>query len=104
LGLGCDGAGCWARLLEFVLERGAYEGGEEGVRLGGFGFELGVELAAEDPRVVWGFDDFDLVVVGSTAGDAESGGGQSFFVFAIEFVTVAVAFADFRFAVGLVCE
>jgi len=62
LGLGCDGAGCWARLLEFVLERGAYEGGEERVRLEGLGFEFGVELAAEEPRVVRGFDDFDVVV------------------------------------------
>jgi len=74
------GAGGWASaatapdvgrvLLEFVLERGADEGGEERVRLEGLGFEFGVELAAEEPRVVRGFDDFDVVVVGSTAGDA----------------------------------
>jgi hypothetical protein len=45
------------------------------MRFEGLGFEFGVELAAEEPRVVRGFDDFDVVVVGSAAGDTESGGG-----------------------------
>ncbi len=46
------------------------------------------------------FDDFHVLAVGSAAGDAEAGVGQSFFVFAIEFVAMAVALADFGFAIG----
>src|SRR4029077_556639 len=43
--------------------------------------------------------DFDVFAVGRTSGDAESSVGERFFVFAIKFVPVAVAFADVRASV-----
>ena len=77
--------------LVAVLYAGADEGGEEWVRGQGLGFEFGVELTAEEPGVVGGFDDFDVDAVGSASGDAEAGAGERVFVFAIEFVAVAMA-------------
>ena len=59
----------------FVFEGSAYEGGEERMRLEGLGLEFGVELAAEEPGVIGGFDDFDVIFVGGAAGDAEAGVG-----------------------------
>ena len=41
----------------------------------GFGFEFGVELAAYEPRVVGGFDNFYVDAVGGASGDAETGAG-----------------------------
>ena len=35
-----------------------------------FGFELGVELARQEPRVVGELDDLDEVAVGAGAGEA----------------------------------
>ena len=59
-----------ARALLFVFEGSAYEGGEERMRFERLGFEFGVELAAEEPGVIGGFDDFDVIFVGGAAGDA----------------------------------
>ena len=56
--------------MALVIEGGADEGGEKRMRLERLGFEFGVELAAEEPGVVRGFDNFDVVVVGSATGDA----------------------------------
>ena len=50
------------------------------------------------------FDNFHVIFVGRAAGDAQAGADQSFFVIAIEFVAMAMAFADFRFAVSLLRE
>ena len=66
------------------------------------GFEFGVELAAEKPGVVRHFHNFNVVFVGSASGNSEASGDEGFFKFAIKFVTVAVAFADFGLAVSLV--
>src|SRR5271156_6885603 len=74
------------------------------MRSQGFGFEFGVELAAYEPRMIRSFDYFYVDAVGGAAGDAESGARQSFFVFAIEFVAVAVAFGNFELAVGFGSE
>ena len=84
-----------------VIQGGADEGGEERMRHERLGFEFGMELAAEKPGVFGRLDDFDVISVGRAAGDAEAGVRQSFFVVAIKFVAVAVALADFGFAVGL---
>jgi hypothetical protein len=45
-GLDAGGFRRGARAVFFVFQGGAYEGGEEGVRLERFGFEFRVELAA----------------------------------------------------------
>src|ERR1700751_4556842 len=63
-----------------------------------------MELAAQEPGVVGGFDDFDVVLVGGAAGDLEAGVDQSFLVIAVEFVAMAVALADFELAVRAVSE
>src|ERR1017187_10455043 len=64
--------------------------------------ELGMELAAEIPRMVGDFADFDVGIVGRLAGDLEARRLQALFVFAIELVAVAMAFVDFARAVGVV--
>src|SRR5277367_2647562 len=69
------------------------------MRSQGFGFEFGMELAAYEPGVIGGFDYFYVDAVGGASGDAEAGAGQSFFVLAIEFVAMAVAFGNFELAV-----
>ena len=80
--MGCDaegldalGFGGGAGLALFVFEGGADEGGEEGMGLEGLGFEFGMKLAAEEPGVFGGFDDFDVIFVGGAAGDAEASVG-----------------------------
>ena len=93
-----------ADFLLFVLESRADEGCEKRVRFERFGFEFRVELAAEKPGVLRGFDDFDVVSVGGASGDAQPGSDESFLVVAVELVTVAVAFANFELAIGLVRE
>src|SRR5207249_8832184 len=91
-----------AELLSLLLEGSADESGEERVRFERLGFEFRVKLAAEEPRMVRGFDDFDVIFVGRAASDAEPRGNQSLLVVAIKFVAVAMALADFEFAVSLV--
>ena len=63
------------------------------------GFEFRMKLAADEPRMLGRFDDFDVRPIRRFAGDAESRGEQSFFVFAIEFVAMAMPLADFQLAV-----
>src|ERR1700754_738463 len=84
----------------FVLDGSADEGGEERMRLERLRFELGMELAAEEPWMVRSFDDLDIIFVGSASGDAQAGTGENFFVVAVEFVAMTMAFADFGFAIG----
>ncbi len=43
--------------------------------LEGLGFEFGMELAAEEPRVFGGFDNFYVIFVWGAAGDLEAGAG-----------------------------
>jgi len=95
---GVDGAGFgvgvssgYALALMAVFDAGADEGGEQRMRSQGLGLEFGMELAAYEPRVVGGFDDFDVDAVGGASGDAEASAGERVFVFAIEFVAVAMA-------------
>ena len=71
------------------------------MRLKRLGFELGVELAAEEEGVGGDLDDLDVGGVGSGAGETETAAGEDGFVLAVELVAVAVALADFGGAVGL---
>src|ERR1022692_4023930 len=75
---------------------------EQRVRLHGLGFELGVELAAEIPRVVGELADLDVGIVGRFAGDLQARRLQALFVLAIELVAVTMALVDFALAVGVV--
>src|SRR5213594_1653814 len=53
-----------------LLARRAHEPGEQGVRPGGSGLELGVELAADEPGVVGKLDHLDERAVGREPGAA----------------------------------
>jgi len=64
---------CGPDFVAFVVERGSDEGGKERMRLEGLGFEFRMELAAEEPGMVGGLDNFDVVFVGGAAGDAQAG-------------------------------
>jgi hypothetical protein len=86
---------------EAVLIAGGDEVAEERVRLQWLGFELGVELAAEEEGVGGDLDDFDVRGVGRGAGEAKACAGEDGFVLAIELVTMAMALADLGLAVGV---
>ena len=96
LGDGGVGYGVGGGLAVFVAC--ADEVAEEGVRFQGLGFELGVELAAEKPGVLFGgeLDNFDVGGVWGGAGEAEAGADEEGFVFAVELVAMAVALGDFE--------
>src|SRR5271170_3971074 len=86
---------------ETVLIACSDEVAEERMRLEWLGFELGVELAAEEEWVRGDLYDFDVGRVGRGAGEAKSGAGEDGLVLAVELVTVAMTFADLCFAVGV---
>src|SRR5271167_1216443 len=71
---------------ESVLVAGGDEGEEERVGLEGLGFELGVELAADEEWVGGDLDDFDVSGVGGCAGEAEAAAGEDGLVLAVELV------------------
>src|SRR5574340_948869 len=79
----------------------ADEGPEQRVRFERLGFELGVELAAEEPRVVRDLADLHVHAVRGLAGDAQPVLGQDGLELAVELVPVAVPLADLFRAVGL---
>jgi hypothetical protein len=64
------------------------------------GFELRVELAAEEERVTGDLDYLHVGRVRRSAGDAQACAGEQGLVFAVEFVTMAVPFADLCGLVG----
>ena len=89
VGRNCVGGLTEAQMTVFKAR--AHERGKQRMRSERLGFEFGMELAADEPGVVRGFDDFDVHAVGCASGDAETGAGERFFVLAIEFVAVAMA-------------
>ena len=54
-----------------LVERGADERSEERVRFEGLRFELGMELHADEPRVILKLDYFRQLPVGRDAGKAK---------------------------------
>src|SRR5436189_2935919 len=63
-----------------------------------------MELADDDVRVIRQFHHFDVGAGWRGTGDAQAGRGQLLFVLAVELVTVAMALADFSFAVNPVSK
>src|ERR1700721_3668214 len=92
---------CCCILLRPIGVAGGDEGAEERMRLERLGFELGVKLAAEEEGMLGQLDDLDIGRVRRSASDAQTGAGEQRLVFAIEFVTGAMAFGNFGAAVGL---
>src|SRR5689334_22545640 len=81
--------------------RRSHERPEQRMRLQRLGLELRMKLACQEPGMVRSLDNFHILAVRRTSGNAESRVGQRLFVLAVEFVAVAVALADIRRAVGL---
>src|SRR5262249_5948370 len=63
--------------------------------------ELGVELAAEEVRMIRELNDLDVGAVRRAAGDPHAAADQHRFVLAVELVAMAMALADLERAVGL---
>ena len=80
----------------------AHERLEQRMRLERLRLELGMELASDEVRMIGNFDHLDVSSVRRRAGNPQAGRGQRVFVFAIEFVAMAMALADFGLAVNLV--
>src|SRR5687767_4276284 len=78
----------------------SYKRAEQRMRLERFRLEFGVELAAQEPRMVRQFADLDIDSIGSLPGQAQTMAGEDLFVFAVEFVTMAVPLADGIHTVG----
>ena len=77
-----------------VLERGGDEAGEERVRVVRLGLELGMELRADEERMIRQFDDFDEAFLGRDRGNHQPGFLQAVLIVGVELVAVAVAFVD----------
>src|ERR1700686_1155688 len=71
------------------------------MRLERLRFELRMKLAADEMRMVRQFNHLHISAVRSRTGDAQARSSQRSLVFAIEFVTVPVAFADLSLPVNL---
>src|ERR1017187_8378397 len=78
-----------------VLVGGPDERLEQGMRLHRLGLELGMELAAEIPRMIGDLADLDIGLVRRLARDAQPSGFQPVLVFPVELVAVPVALVDF---------
>src|SRR5581483_8677442 len=77
---------------------------EQRVRLHRLRFELGVELAPQEPGVIGDLADLDVRAVGGLTGDAKASGLEPVFVLAVELVAVAVPLVDLAGAIGAVGE
>src|SRR5664280_2030658 len=85
-----------------VLIGGADKRLEEGMRFHRFGLELGMELAAEIPRMIGDLADLDIGLVRRLARDAQPSGFQPVLVFPVELVAVTVTLVDLAHTVGAV--
>src|SRR5208283_1979400 len=77
---------------------------EQRMRLHRLGLELGMELAAQIPRVVGDLANLDVSVIGRLAGEAQAARLQPVFVLTVELIAMAVALVDFARAVRAVGE
>jgi len=84
-----------------ILKAGANERGKQRMRSKRLRFEFRMKLAANEPRMIRHFDNFDIHAIGCPAGNAESGARERLLVLAIKFVAMAVALGDFECAVSL---
>lgn len=82
------------------MDSGGDKGGEEGVGVGRFAFEFGVELDSDEPGVVFEFDDFDQLLIAAGAGESHAVSFELLAVLVIEFVAMSVSFGDIESVVG----
>src|SRR5581483_5926780 len=86
--------------LQSMLVRCAYERREHRLRLERLRFEFWMELAANEVRMIRQFHHLDVSAVGGRSRNLQPRRSQRLFILAIEFVTMAVALADFGLAVN----
>src|SRR5579862_8505492 len=84
-----------------IFKAGANERGKKRMRSKWLRFEFGMKLAANEPRMIGHFDNFDIHAIGRPAGDAESGARERLLVLAIKFVAMAMALGNLKRAVSL---
>ena len=77
------------------------KGPEERVGDQGFGLELRMELATDEPGMIHYFHHFREAVVRGVSHDPHAIGSQRLLIFPVEFVTVAVALRDLGLTIGL---
>src|SRR5690242_1143377 len=82
--------------LASILVRRLDEFPEERLRVERLRFELRMELAAQEIRMVPDFYDLDVSSIWSRTRDPKSRAGKQRLVFAIELIAMAMAFANFR--------
>src|ERR1700691_2446294 len=75
---------------------------EQRMRLQRLRLELGMELASDEMRMIRQFHHLNVCAVRRRTRDSQPCRHHWLFVFAVEFVTMAVALADFELAVDLV--
>src|SRR5580693_3521854 len=75
---------------------------EQRMRLQGLRLELRMKLASDEMRMVRQFHHLDVSAIRRRPGDAQSSSHHRLLVFAVKFVTMAVALADLQLAVDLV--
>src|SRR6266852_4408677 len=87
--------------LRAMLVRCRNERTEQRMWLQRLRLELGMELAADEMRMVGQFDHLNVSAIGRRTGNSQSRRHHRLLVFAVEFVAMAVALADFQLAVDL---
>src|ERR1041385_5296270 len=84
-----------ARMELLVIERGTNKTGEQRMRTHRPRLELGVELAADEPRMIWQLDHLDERTVGRQARGAQPILREHIAVRVRNLIAVAVPFAHF---------
>src|SRR5207302_3537833 len=74
------------------------------MRLERLGYKLRMELTPEEPRMIGCLYNLHIILIRRASGNFQSRGHQRFLEVAVEFVAMAVAFADSQLAVSLVRE
>src|SRR5512136_3127472 len=72
------------------------------MRLERLGLEFGVELASQEPGMVFDFDDLDQLVLRIPPGKEQPGPGQVAFVGRVEFIAVAMPLLYISFPIGFI--
>src|SRR5215471_3169578 len=93
----------WLRRLHQprLIDRSADERGEQRMRLEWPRFELRVELHADEPGMIWPFDNLRQQTVRRETGEAQAGGLQPVAVARVHLVAVTVALRDAGRAIDL---
>src|SRR5438067_1994241 len=80
--------------LPAILIAGLHKAAEERMRLQRFGLELGMELAAQEIRMIGNLHDLHVCTVRRGAGDAQPAAGEHRFILAVELIAMAMALAN----------